>query len=41
MTNNMTTLIEPILMVFIGAMIGLLAISIIAPIYQLTGTINE
>ena len=40
-TNNMTTLLEPILLVFIGMTIGLLAITIVAPIYQLTGSINE
>ena len=41
MSNNISTLIEPLLLIFIGVMIGLLAIIIIAPIYQLTGTINE
>lgn len=40
MSNNMTTLLEPLLLIFIGAMIGLLAILIIAPIYQLTGSLN-
>lgn len=41
MSNNLATLLEPILLVFIGLMIGALAILIIAPIYQLTGNINE
>jgi type IV pilus assembly protein PilC len=41
MSNNLATLLEPILLVFIGLMIGLLAISIVGPIYQLTGSINE
>lgn len=40
MSNNLTTLIEPILLVFIGIMIGLLAISIVFPIYQLSASIN-
>ena len=40
MSNNLATLLEPIMLIFIGAMIGLLAVMIIAPIYQLTGTIN-
>jgi type IV pilus assembly protein PilC len=41
LTTNMAALIEPILLVFIGAMIGLLAIIIIGPIYSLTSAINE
>jgi type IV pilus assembly protein PilC len=40
MSNNLTTLLEPILLVFVGAMIGGLALLIITPIYQLTGSIN-
>ncbi len=41
MSNNLTTLLEPLLLVFIGLMIGGLAISIIGPIYQLTSSINN
>jgi type IV pilus assembly protein PilC len=41
MSNNLATLLEPFLLVFIGLMIGGLAILIIGPIYQLTGSINE
>ena len=41
MSNNISTLIEPLLLIFIGIMIGFLAIIIVGPIYQLTGTINE
>lgn len=41
MAENLTTLLEPILLVFIGAMIGLLALSVISPMYQLTGSINS
>lgn len=40
MSNNLATLIEPILLIFIGGMIGGLALLIITPIYQLTGSIN-
>lgn len=38
--QNFTTLIEPILLVVIGGLIGLLALIIIGPIYQFTGNIN-
>lgn len=41
MSDNLTTLLEPILLVFIGAMVGLLALSVISPMYQLTGSINS
>jgi len=41
MSSNFTTLIEPLLLVFVGLMIGLLAISIVGPIYQLTSSIND
>lgn len=41
MSDNMATILEPILLIFIGLMIGALAIFIILPIYQLTGSINE
>lgn len=40
MANNLTTLLEPVLLIFIGVMIALLALTIISPIYQLTGSIN-
>jgi type IV pilus assembly protein PilC len=39
-SNNLATLLEPILLVFIGAMIGGLAMIIIGPIYQMMSTIN-
>ena len=40
MSTNMTALIEPLLLIFIGAMIGGLAMMIVGPIYQLTSSIN-
>ena len=39
-SKNMTTLLEPILLVFIGLTVGFLALSIISPIYELTGSIR-
>jgi len=39
-SNNLATLLEPILLIFIGLMIGGLAVIIIGPIYQLMSTIN-
>jgi len=41
MTNNMSTIIEPLLLIFIGLMVAVLAIAIVGPIYQLTGNINQ
>lgn len=35
--KELTSLLEPILLIFMGLMIGAIAISIILPIYQLTG----
>lgn len=40
LTENMATLLEPILLILVALMIGVLAISIVGPIYQLIGTIN-
>lgn len=40
LSNNLTTLLEPLLLIFVGVMIGGLALLIITPIYQLTGSIN-
>ncbi len=41
LTNNMASLIEPLLLILIGSMIGLLAVIIIGPIYSLTSAINN
>jgi len=35
-TRNLTTMLEPLIMLFIGAMVGYLIISIITPIYSMT-----
>lgn len=40
LSNNLTTLLEPVLLIFAGLMIGGLALMIITPIYQLTGSLN-
>ena len=39
-TKNMATLIEPVLMIFIGAAVGVMAFAILMPIYNLTSNIK-
>lgn len=41
MSENMSTIIEPLLLIFIGAMVALLALAVVGPVYQLTGNINK
>ncbi|MBI3290826.1 type II secretion system F family protein [Candidatus Falkowbacteria bacterium] len=36
-TKNLTTVLEPILLLTVGLIVGFVAISVIAPIYQVTG----
>ena len=39
-TNNLVDLIQPVLMIGIGVMVGLLFASILIPIYNLTDSIH-
>jgi len=39
-TKNLSTIIEPIMLLFIGIIVAFIAFAIISPIYQLTGSIN-
>ncbi len=41
LTKNMTTLIEPILMIVMGLVVGFIAISIISPIYSITQNLGQ
>lgn len=40
-SKNLTTVLEPILLLSIGLVVGFLALAIISPIYELTGTIRK
>jgi type II secretory pathway component PulF len=40
-TKSLSTAIEPILLIFIGLVVGFLALSIITPIYDITGNIKR
>ena len=40
MSNNIVTFVEPILLIFVGLIIGLLGVTVLLPMYQLMGSIN-
>ena len=40
LTKNLSTSLEPILMIIMGAVVGFIAVSIITPIYEVTQHIN-
>ena len=40
-TRNISTLLEPIMLLLIGGIVAFVALAIISPIYQLTGSINK
>jgi type IV pilus assembly protein PilC len=40
MSSNIVTFVEPILLIFVGLIIGLLGMTILLPMYQLMGSIN-
>lgn len=40
LTKNLTTLVEPILMIIMGLVVGFIAISIITPIYSITSSLT-
>jgi type IV pilus assembly protein PilC len=40
LTKNLTTILEPILMISMGLIVGFIAISIITPIYSITQSLN-
>jgi len=40
-SKNLSTLLEPILLTVIGIIVGFMALAIISPIYELTGSINK
>lgn len=39
-TKNLSTILEPVLLIVIGGMVAFVALSIISPIYQVTGSIR-
>jgi type IV pilus assembly protein PilC len=39
-TKNLSTLIEPVLMIFIGIAVGFMAFAVLMPIYNIAGQIK-
>ena len=40
MSNNLATIIEPILLIFVGIVVGILAVSVVVPLYQVVSSIH-
>jgi len=40
-SKNLSTILEPVLLIFIGLVVGFVAVAIIGPIYDLTGSISS
>lgn len=40
-TKNLTTIVEPVLLLVIGLVVAFVALSVISPIYQITGQFNQ
>ena len=40
LTKNLSTILEPVLLVFMGMVVGFIAVSIITPIYEITQNIH-
>lgn len=40
-TKNLSTTIEPVLMITMGILVGFVAISVITPIYEITNSIKK
>jgi len=40
-SKNLSTILEPVLLIFIGLVVGFTAVAIIGPIYSLTGSISQ
>ena len=41
LTKNLSNVLEPFLMVFMGIIVGFVAVSIISPIYEVTSTLQQ